>query len=57
MKEYYKVVKYDGKVYRELQTAESPDGKKTYMILLEVDTDKSIVVEKEFFDKNFEESR
>ena len=55
MKDYFKIVKYDGRIYRELQVAESHDGKKEYIILLEEKTDKTIVVEREFFDLNFEE--
>lgn len=57
MKEYFKVVKSDGKIYRELQMAESPDGKIKYIILLDVEAEKTIVVEKEFFDLHFEESK
>ena len=55
MKDYFKIVKYDGRIYRELQVSESHDGKKEYIILLEEKTDKTIVVEREFFDLNFEE--
>lgn len=57
MKEFFRVAKYEGKIYREMQMAESPDGNKKYIILLEVEADKTIVVEKEFFDLHFEEAR
>lgn len=57
MKDYFKMMEYNGELYQELQIAGSPDGSKEYIILLKVDTQKTVVAEKEFFEQNFKENR